>query len=116
MSSPTLFFLVKTIISGLLIAVISTLAKAFPKWAALLTALPLVTFLSLIWIYVEHRDLPLLENYSRDVLLWTLPGLPFFVVLIFSFRARIPFVFSLGLATAVLFLGVFLFNKLGILK
>ena len=111
-----IFFLVKALVSGLIIALVSTLAKALPKWAALLTALPLVTFLSLFWIYWEQRDLGLLQGYVKDVFLWTLPGLPFFLVLFFLFRARVPFLLSMGIATSVLFLGVFLFNKFGMLK
>ena len=110
------FFWIKVLISGILVAAISTLAKAYPKWAALLTAVPLVTFLSLIWIYYENRDLTLLSNYSKDVLLWTLPSLLFFVAAIYLFRTKIPFLFSMALATAALGLGVFLFEKLKIIK
>src|SRR4030095_17241648 len=102
MSKDTFFFLVKAVLSGVIIAVISTLAKNFPKWAALLTALPLVTFLSLIWIYLENKDYALLANYTRDVLLWTLPGLIFFLLLIFLFRAHVNFFLSLGAAMASL--------------
>ncbi len=108
-------FLVKTLLSGLLVALISTLAKQFPKWAALLTALPLITFLSLIWIYWENRDLVLLERYVRDVVLWLVPGLVFFIALIFLFRAQVPFVWSMLAATVALAAGVWLFNKTGLL-
>ena len=110
------FFLVKTVISGVLIALISSLAKTFPKWAALLTALPLMTFLSLIWIYLETKDLALLESYTRDVLIWVLPSLIFFVVAIYLFKAKVPFALSLGLSTGVLFLGIFICEKLGFIK
>lgn len=83
--------MIKVIISGILIALVSSLAKTFPKWAALLTALPLMTFLSLIWIYVETRDLALLETYTKDVLIWVLPSLIFFIAAIYLFRARVPY-------------------------
>lgn len=116
MTGQSLFFFFKIVVSGVLIALISTLAKTFPKWAALLTALPMMTFLSLIWIYVETKDLALLENYTRDVLIWVLPSLFFFAAAIYLFRARIPFIFSMALSTAVLGIGVFVFNKLHILK
>jgi len=116
MSGQTLFFLVKIIVSGLLIAAISTLARHFPKWAALLTALPMITFLSLIWIYLENRDLKLLEDYTKDVLLWTLPGLLFFIAAIFLFRARVSFALSLVLSTLALGVGLFIFEKLKIIK
>jgi len=116
MESQTIFFLVKAVVSGLLIATISSLAKVFPKWAALLTALPLVTYLSLIWIYAENKDLGILEVYTRDVLIWLVPSLFFFIAAIFLFRAKVPFMFTMILSTAVLALGVFVFNRLGLLK
>ncbi|MBX7148030.1 DUF3147 family protein [bacterium] len=110
------FFIFKAALSGVLIALTSTLAKTFPKWAALLTALPLMTFLSLIWIYVETKDLALLESYTRDVLIWVIPSLIFFVAAIYLFKAKVPFILSMGISTAVLFVGVFIFEKLHFLK
>ena len=112
----TIFFIIKVVVSGVLIAVISSLAKTFPKWAALLTALPLMTFLSLIWIYAETKDLTLLETYTKDVLIWVLPSLFFLIAAIYLFRAKIPFLFSMGIATVALFIGVLLFEKLHLLK
>jgi len=116
MTSPTLLFLFKAVVSGILVAAISSLAKVFPKWAALITALPIVTFLSLIWIYFENRDLKLLETYVWDVFLWTLPGLGFFIAATLLFRAEIPFGLSLFGATLSLALGVLVFYKLGWIK
>ncbi len=116
MSGQAVFFITKVVISGILIALISSLAKTYPKWAALLTALPLMTFLSLIWIYVETRDLALLSTYTRDVFFWVLPSLFFFVAAMFLFRMRIPFILSLSLSTLSLFVGVLLFEKLHLLK
>lgn len=114
--SQTSFFIIKVIISGILIAAISTLAKTFPKWAALLTALPMMTLLSLVWIYFETRDLALLENYTRDVLIWVLPSLLFFVAAIYFFRAKMPFVVTMALSIAFMGIGVWVFERLHLLK
>ncbi|MFO1519143.1 MAG: DUF3147 family protein [bacterium] len=111
MLHPTFFFILKAALSGLIIAAITTLAKHSPKGAALLTALPLVTFLSLIWIYVEKRDLNFLADYSWDVLVWTLPSLFFFLAIILLFRAKVPFALSMALSTAALGIGVWVFEK-----
>lgn len=111
-----ILFFVKVIISGFLIALISSLAKTYPKWAALLTALPLMTVLSLIWIYIETKDLALLSTYTRDVFFWVLPSLFFFVAAMFLFRTKLPFILSMGLSTGALFVGVLLFEKLHLLK
>jgi uncharacterized membrane protein (GlpM family) len=70
----------------------------------------------LIWIYVENKDLAQLEGYTKDVLIWTIPSLFFFVAAIFLFRARISFVVSLCLSTVALGVGVFIFEKLKIIK
>ncbi|QQR81333.1 MAG: DUF3147 family protein [Deltaproteobacteria bacterium] len=111
-----LLFITKVIISGIIIASVSSLAKIYPKWAALLTALPLTTFLSLIWIYIETKDLALLSTYTRDVFFWVLPSLLFFAAAIFLFRTKLPFILSMGLSTIALFVGVVIFEKLHLLK
>ncbi len=111
-----IFFIFKVVVSGVLIALISSLAKSYPRWAALLTALPLMTYLSLFWIYFENKDLNLLANYTRDVFWWILPSLIFFVVAIFVFRSQINFFVSMGIATIGLFLAVWLFLKTGLIK
>ena len=116
MTGQTIFFITKIVISGVLIALISSLAKTAPKWAALLTALPLMTFLSLIWIYIETKDLALLSTYTRDVFFWVLPSLFFFVTAILLFRSKVPFILSMGISTTALFVGVLLFEKLHLLK
>ncbi|OGQ06980.1 MAG: hypothetical protein A3G32_07225 [Deltaproteobacteria bacterium RIFCSPLOWO2_12_FULL_40_28] len=112
----SIFFIGKVVISGVLIAAISSLAKTFPKWAALLTALPLMTFLSLIWIYVETKDLALLANYTKDVLIWILPSFLFLIAAIYLFRAKVPFLITMGISTVALFIGVLVFEKLHLLK
>src|SRR5262245_59462832 len=110
MNSQTTFFLVKVILSGAVIAAVSELAKTFPKGAALLTAMPLMTFLSLIWIYVENKDLALLEKYTWDVMIWVIPSFLFFIAAFLLFKFRMPFVVTLALSTAILGIGVWVFE------
>jgi uncharacterized membrane protein (GlpM family) len=116
MNSQTAFFLVKVVLSGAVIAAVSELAKTFPKGAALLTAMPLMTFLSLIWIYAENRDLALLEKYTWDVMIWVIPSFLFFIAAFYLFKFRVPFIATLGISTGVLGIGVFVFEKMGLLK
>ncbi len=111
-----IFFIFKVVISGVLIALISSLAKSYSRWAALLTALPLMTYLSLFWIYFENIDLNLLADYTRDVFWWILPSLIFFLIAIFLFRSQINFFVSMGISTIGLFLAVWLFLKTGLIK
>jgi len=116
MASSTVFFIVKALLSGAVIAAISEVAKHTTKGAALLTALPVMTFLSLIWIYIEKRDLPYLAVYTKDVIIWVIPSFLFFFAAYFLFKNRVPFLFSMLLATAALGAGVWIFEKAGFLK
>ena len=49
-------FFSKALLSGLLVAAISTVAKRYPGWGGLIASLPLVSVLSMIWLYGETRD------------------------------------------------------------
>ncbi|MBF0493098.1 MAG: DUF3147 family protein [Deltaproteobacteria bacterium] len=116
MSHDTLFFIFKTIVSGLMIAGISSLVKVQPKWAAFLTALPVMTVLSLVWIYLEQKDLQVLQHYTKDVFLYVLPTLSFFGAAYYLFKHKTPFWLALSIALLILFLSVALFKKFGFLK
>ena len=43
-----LLFAIKAILSGILIATISTVAKRYPGWGGLIASLPLVSVLSMV--------------------------------------------------------------------
>jgi hypothetical protein len=110
------FFIFKALLSGFLIAAISSVAKTSPKWAAMLTALPMMTILSLIWIYVETRDIHKLEHYTRDVFIWILPTLIFFVAALAFFKLRLQFEWVLSLSLLMMSVVVWLFEKMGWVK
>jgi hypothetical protein len=47
------FFLLKVIISGVIVAIASTLGKKYPVWGGILAALPIISILSLSFLYYE---------------------------------------------------------------
>ena len=47
------FFLLKVIISGVIVAVVSTLGRKYPVWGGILAALPIISILSLSFLYYE---------------------------------------------------------------
>lgn len=111
-----LFFIFKILLSGLIIATVSEVSKFSPRWAAIFTALPMVTLLSILWIYFEQGDLVRLSSYCKDVILWTLPSFFFFIAAIYLFRTKLAFPISFGLSLIAMALGVVVFQKLGIIK
>ena len=50
-------FIIKIIVSALLIALISELSKRFSPLAAILASLPINSIIAIIWLYSETKDL-----------------------------------------------------------
>lgn len=70
----------KYLVTSTLIVVASEAARAGHRWAALLTALPLITILTLIWMQSEGAEESRIAQYSIDTFWFVLPTLPMFMV------------------------------------
>ena len=103
------FVIVKTLLSAVIIAVISEIAKRSPAFAALIASLPLVSVLGMIWIYNETNDLPRIAAHSEATFWFVLPSLPMFLVLPLMLRNGIGFYVALAIncaLTALLYLAM----------
>jgi len=97
-------FLIKTLISAVLIAGISEVAKRSTFLGGLLASLPLTTFLALIWLYVDTRDVNKVAGLSMSVFWLVLPSLVLFPCLaVLLTEARWPFAGAIAASTAVMF-------------
>lgn len=50
------YFLIKTLITAILVAGISELTRRYTLWAALLASLPLTSILAFNWVYEEQKE------------------------------------------------------------
>lgn len=96
-----LYLAAKALISGVIIAAASELAKRNPALGALLTALPLVTILAMIWLWRDTGDVMRIAAYSRATFWFVLPTLPMLLVLPWLLRSGIGFWPALGLAATL---------------
>jgi F0F1-type ATP synthase assembly protein I len=87
-----LFFAVKVLVSALIIAGVSELAKRMPSLGGLIAAMPLTTLLALIWLYSETRDYQLALSFTRSVLFAIIPTIFFFITALYLFKRGWPFV------------------------
>jgi hypothetical protein len=99
------YFLVKTLITALIIAGISELSRKFSLFAAALASLPLVSILAFVWIYLDSRDAQKLIAMSYDIFWLVIPSLIFF--LCFPLLLKQGFGFWLSLLLAILVMGLF---------
>ncbi len=76
-----LYLLLKAVLSGLIIAAVSEIAKRSSGIGGLLASLPLVSTLAMIWLWRETRD-PLLIAAQAEATFWFfLPSVPMFLII-----------------------------------
>jgi F0F1-type ATP synthase assembly protein I len=73
-------FLLKAIVSGLLIALASELGRRSPALGGMVSALPLVSLITLLWIWRGGATTAELETYARSNFWFVLPTIPLFLV------------------------------------
>ncbi|MCQ6264542.1 DUF3147 family protein [Fictibacillus sp. WQ 8-8] len=92
-----MYTVVKITISALVIGMITALAKHSPRYGGIIAALPLVSLLSLFWLYTQGERTDHLSQFLYGVLY----GLPSTIVLIFvvafSLKHSMPFFLSIVL-------------------
>lgn len=75
--------LLKIAITATLIVLISEVAKLNHRMGALIAALPVVTVLTMIWLYVEKQPSATISNHAYYTFWYVLASLPMFVALPF---------------------------------
>ena len=93
-------FVIKAMLSGLLVAAISTIARRYPGWGGLVASLPLVSLLSMLWLYGETRDAEQVARLSIGAFWFFLPSIPMFLVIPIMLRSG--YSFPLTMAVAIL--------------
>lgn len=69
----------KYLITAAVVVAVSEVAKRSDKLGAFIAALPLVTVLALVWLYVERQPQEKLANHAWYTFWYVLPTLPMFL-------------------------------------
>lgn len=94
------YLIVKYLITAGVVVLVSELAKRSDKLGGLIAALPMVTVLTLIWLYVEHQPAVKIANHAYYTFWYVLPTLPMFLLFPYLLP-KLGFVFTL--TTCVIF-------------
>lgn len=70
----------KYLITAAMVVLISEVAKRSDKLGSLVAALPLVTVLTLVWLYVENQPTEKIANHAWYTFWYVLPTLPMFLL------------------------------------
>jgi uncharacterized membrane protein len=99
------YLIFKYLVTAGLVVLASELAKRSDKLGGLVSALPLVTVLTLVWLYVEQQPSSKIANHAYYTFWYVLPTLPMF--LLFSYwLPKIGFAYTL-ISCVVLTLFIF---------
>ncbi|WP_127078561.1 DUF3147 family protein [Rhodomicrobium lacus] len=101
------FLFIKALVSAAIIVAVSEVAKRSSTTGALIVALPLVSVLSMIWLWAETGDRAKIAALSEATPWFILPSLPMFFLIPAMLRAGYGFWITLGaglLLTAALYM------------
>jgi len=99
-----LYLALKAALSGIIIAIVSEVAKRFPGFGALIASLPLVSLLGILWLWRDKPDVPNMAAHVEATFWFVLPSLPMFLLIPWMLRTGFGFWTSLlaGCALTVL--------------
>ena len=86
---------VKVLTSVIIILAATELSKKSTIVAAVVLALPIVSIISLTWIWLETKDINKITNLSLQIFWFVLPSLPMFLILPFLLSKDVGFFLSL---------------------
>jgi len=90
----------------MIIVTVGEISKRSSTLAAFLLALPIVSIITFIWMYVESKDGLKVATISQETFWYVIPTLPMFLLLGWMLRNDYNFYFSL-LLCCVLTAGLF---------
>ena len=83
------FLIIKYLITAFLVVFISEISKQNDKLGALISSLPIVTILVIVWLYVENQGTEKISKHAFYTFWYVIPTLPMFLI--------IPFILSKGM-------------------
>ena len=96
-----LYLIIKAALSGIIIAIVSEVAKRFPGFGALIASLPLVSVLGMIWLWRDKPDVPNMAAHVEATFWFVLPSLPMFLLIPWMLRSGFSFWTSLAIGCAL---------------
>lgn len=74
------YVIIKYLITAAVVVAVSEFAKASDKLGGLVAALPLVTLLTLVWLYLENQPNSKIANHAYYTFWYVIPTLPMFLL------------------------------------
>lgn len=97
----TAAFIIRALLSGLIVALIALIAKRSPAAGALVASLPLISILGMIWLWRDTHDRALMAAHVEATFWYVIPSLPMFLLIPLLLRQGISFWLALAAGCAM---------------
>ena len=95
------YYIVKVVISAILIVAISEISKRSSLVGAVLASIPLVSVIAMIWLYIDTRDVDRVAGLASSIFWLVLPSLALFLALPLLLKHGFNFYLSMTLSILV---------------
>jgi hypothetical protein len=85
------YLALKAGLSGIIIAIVSEVARRWPGFGALIASLPLVSVLGMIWLWHDRPDAANMAAHAQATFWFVLPSLPMFLLIPWLLRQGVGF-------------------------
>jgi hypothetical protein len=85
------YLALKAAISGVIVAIVSEVARRYPGWGALIASLPLVSVLGMTWLWHDRPDAGNMAAHAEATFWFVLPSLPMFLAIPWMLRSGVNF-------------------------
>jgi hypothetical protein len=108
------YFIIKVLISALIIALISWISQKSTLLGAILASIPLTSLLAILWLFRDTHDLVKISNLCKDIFWLVLPTLAFFLILPYLLKHKIAF--SIAITVSIMVVSVLYYITILILR
>jgi len=91
------YYLVKIVITSVLIVLISEIAKRSSFVGALLASAPIISVAAIFWLYIDTKDVTKVSALTSSVFWLVLPSLALFVTLPLFLKHGLNFYLSMSI-------------------
>ena len=95
-----LYLVIKALLSGVIVAAVSEIARRYPGWGGLVASLPLTSLLAMLWLWRDTSDTGRVAELAGSTFWFILPSLPLFIVLPLLLRNGLGFWLSMAFVIA----------------
>ena len=112
------YIFLKLIISSGIITIVSEISKKSSFIGGLVASIPLISVLSMIWLYIDSRDIEKIKNLSNSIFWMVIPSLILFlsipILIDIGFNFWQSLIIASILTTSFYLLTIFILSHYGV--